>query len=274
MGGWIRIVFSLFGLIMIGLFVNGVMTGTWSAVNWAMLGVAVTCCLIIFVRFAFVFDFGYASCAMLNGALICIARPSAASLLIGGAAFLYGMRLFAFSWSRVRSASYANRMQNTGQAEVDMPMAAKAALYVMLVWLLTYHMMAVWFVAQAAMLSPGVVAGGVIMLAGTALEGIADRQKQHAKALDPGAFVVAGIYSRWRHPNYSGEIGVQVGLVIAGLSVTTGIVQAVMAVLTPLYITLLMISEARRLDDRQAERYGSDPAWQAYRARSGSLLPR
>lgn len=66
----------------------------------------------------------------------------------------------------------------------------------------------------------------------------------------------------------------QAGLIIAGLSVATGVAQAIMVVITPLYIILLMISEARRLDDKQAERYGSDPAWQTYRARSGSLLPR
>lgn len=274
MGARIRIIFSLCGLIMIGLFVSAVMTGTWSAVNWAMLGVAVTCCLIIFVRFVFVFNFGYAACAMLNGALIGFARPSAASLLIGGAAFCYGLRLFVFSWSRTRSASYASRMQNIVRADREMPTAAKVVLYVMVTWLMTYHLMAAWFVAQAAVLSPGVVAGGIVMLAGTVLETVADRQKQRAKAHNPDVWVTAGLHGRWRHPNYLGEIGVQVGLMIAGLSVTTGATQAVMAVIAPLYITVLMISEARRADDHQAERYGTDPAWQAYRDRSGSLFPR
>jgi len=61
---------------------------------------------------------------------------------------------------------------------------------------------------------------------------------------------------------------------IAGLSVITSAVDAIAVVIAPLYITILMIAESQRVDNYQVTRYGSDPAWQEYRERSGSLFPR
>lgn len=274
MAAKIRVIFSLFALIMIALFGYGAVVGAWSLVNWGMLAVAFVCCLLVFVRFVYIFNFSYALCAIFNGALIWAARPSAASALIGGAAIVYGVRLFVFSWTRTRSESYAGRVENLTKADLEMPTAAKLLLYVMVTWLMAFHLMAAWFVADAARLSPGVIAGGFLMLAGTVLEGIADRQKQISKQQAPDAYVATGLFSRWRHPNYLGEIGLQVGLMVAGLSVVTGIIDALTVVIAPLYITILMISEAQRVDDYQAARYGDDPAWREYRERSGSLFPR
>ena len=48
----------------------------------------------------------------------------------------------------------------------------------------------------------------------------------------------------------------------------------VAGVVAPLYIFILMVSESRRVDDYQITRYGGDPAYVEYRARSGSLLPK
>lgn len=274
MGAKIRIVFSVFALVMMALFGYGAVIGAWALVNWGMLAVAFVCCLLVFIRFVYIFNFSYALCAVFNGALIWAARPSAASALIGGAAILYGLRLFAFSWSRTRSESYAGRVQNIVKADEEMPTPAKILLYVMVTWLMTFHLMAAWFVADAAQLSPGVITGGIVMLAATLLEGVADWQKQQSKSRAPDAYIATGVFSRWRHPNYLGEIGLQVGLMIAGLSVITGIVDAMAVVIAPLYITILMISESQRVDDYQVTRYGSDPVWRKYRERSGSLFPR
>jgi len=281
MGAKMRAIFSVSALIMMALFGYGAAIGAWSMVNWGMLAVAFICCLLVFVRFVFVFNFSYALCAIFNGALIWAARPSAASALIGTAAILYGLRLFAFSWSRTRSKSYAGRMDNIVQADEGMPMPAKILMYVMVTWLMTFHLMSAWFVAEAAMLSPGIIIGGIIMLAGTLLEGAADWQKQQAKNRAPDAYIATGVFSRWRHPNYLGEIGLQIGLMVAGLSAITsttpvinGFVDVIMVVIAPLYITILMICESQRVDDYQFSRYGADPAWRDYRERSGSLFPR
>jgi steroid 5-alpha reductase family enzyme len=273
-GAKIRIVFSVFALIMMVLFGYGALVGAWSLVNWGMLAVAFVCCLLVFVRFVYIFNFSYALCAVVNGALIWAVRPSAASALIGGAAIIYGLRLFVFSWLRTHSESYAGRVKNIVKADQEMPTPAKIVLYLMMTWLMTFHLMAVWFVADAAILSPGVITGGLVMLAGTLLEGVADWQKQRSKQQAPDAYIATGLFSRWRHPNYLGEIGLQVGLMIAGLSVISGAVDALTVVIAPLYITILMISESQRVDDYQVTRYGSDPVWREYRERSGALFPR
>jgi len=41
----------------------------------------------------------------------------------------------------------------------------------------------------------------------------------------------------------------------------------------PLYMVILMYYAARDQDHQQGRRYGSDPAYQAYRQQSSSLLP-
>lgn len=270
----IRIIFSVFALAMMVVFGYGAVVGTWSMVNWGMLATAFCCCLLVFVRFVYIFNFSYALCAIFNGTLIWASRPSAASAVIGGAAILYGLRLFAFSWLRTRSESYAGRMKNIVQADTEMPTPAKIVLYVMVTWLMTFHLMAAWFVADAAVLSAGVIIGAAVMLAGTVLEGCADWQKQKVKNRAADAYIATGLFRRWRHPNYLGEIGMQVGLIIAGLSVITNVVDAITVAVAPLNIAILMISEAQRVDNYQAQRYGADPAWCEYRESSGSLFPR
>ena len=53
------------------------------------------------------------------------------------------------------------------------------------------------------------------MLAATLLEGAADWQKQQSKQRAPNAYIVTGVFSRWRHPNYLGEILEWTGWAIA-----------------------------------------------------------
>ena len=104
---------------------------------------------------------------------------------------------------------------------------------------------------------------------------MADAQKQARKAENPDIFVSTGLFARWRHPNYIGEILVQAGLIVAGLgaaSATWGNVLAV--IVAPLYIILLMLAECLRADDYMELRYGDRDDFRAYRAASGSFLPR
>ena len=121
----------------------------------------------------------------------------------------------------------------------------------------------------------GVWIAALIILAGTFIEGLADQQKQAGKAADPTSFVTDGLFARWRHPNYAGEIIVQIGLIIAGLSaVSAGWGNYAAVTIAPLYVILLMISECSRADKYQQLRYGDKEEYQAYLHRSGSLFPR
>jgi steroid 5-alpha reductase family enzyme len=139
---------------------------------------------------------------------------------------------------------------------------------------MTFHLMALWLAAGSTELSVGIVAGAGIMLVGTLIEGIADWQKQRSKQAAPEQFVANGLFARWRHPNYLGEILMQVGLMTIAVSCAATVDDFIAGIISPLYIFILMISESRRVDDYQASRYGNDPVWVEYRARSGSLFPR
>lgn len=273
MGKRIRIIFSVLVFVMLGLFGWRVYQGVWSPVNWTMLALAATACLLVFVRFVYIFNFSYALVTILNGALIWIARPSPATALVAAAAILYGTRLLWFTWSRTRSRSYAPRMDYVIAADVEMQTAGKIGLWFMCTWLLTFHLMALWLAAEHAELTAGIIAGAGVMVFGTLLEGVADWQKQRAKHVAPDRFVTAGLFARWRHPNYLGEILMQSGLMIVAVSAAADVGDIAAGVVAPLYIFVLMVSESRRVDDYQVTHYGSDPAYVKYRQSSGSLLP-
>lgn len=270
----IRIIFSTFALIMFGLFVWRLVQGTWSVVNWVMLALSATACLLVFVRFVYIFNFSYALCAILNGALIWVARPSPATALIGAIVVLYGLRLFWFTWARTRSRSYAPRVANVETVDREMPAAGKGILWFTCTWLMTFHLMALWLLALQPTLSAGIITAGIVMFAGTVLEGVADHQKQRSKEAAPEKFVAVGLFARWRHPNYLGEILFQLGLIIVAVTSALTADDLVAGLISPLYIVILMMSEARRVDDYQITRYGSETAYVDYRARSGSLWPK
>jgi len=270
----IRQVFSTALIIMLAVFAWRVWSGAWTAVNWGMLAISAVCCLLVFRRFLHIFTYSYGLCAVLNAALIYFSRPSPAAALVAVAAALFGLRLFLFFWQRDRSASYAPMLARIIEDDNKMPVALKGVFWFMVSWLMTFHLMAVYFVAERGELSAGVVAGSLVLLAGVALEGIADAQKQRVKERDPDHFVTAGLYARWRHPNYAGEFLVQAGLIIAGLSAVSSWSAALAVVPAPLYIAILMVHEAGRVDAEQLQRYGDDPEFRAYLDRSGSIVPR
>jgi steroid 5-alpha reductase family enzyme len=271
----IRKIFSVFVLGMIGLFVMRISAGEWTVLNWTMLIVANLCCLLVFRCFVWVFNFSYALVCILNGALIALLLPSIASLLLGGAMVIYGLRLFLFVWKRVRSESYRPRVDNIREEDQRLPFPVKIALWVQCTFMYTFHLFALYMVASLVVLNGWVFAAVAVILLGTFLEAFADEQKQDAKRQASKTFVTTGIYARWRHPNYMGEIIVQIGLMIAGIAaVGSGWANYAAVIIAPAYIILLMIAESVRVNKSQLQRYGDDERYQAYMIRSGSLLPR
>ena len=116
------------------------------------------------------------------------------------------MRLFLFTWFRVRSDSYAHRVEIVRKANAELPFGVKIALWVQCSFLYCFHVFPIYIAGQVAVLTPAILAGIAVILLGTLIEGVADVQKQKAKALAPDTFVTGGLFSRWRHPNYAGEM--------------------------------------------------------------------
>ena len=271
----IRKIFSVFALVMIGLFVMALRMGYWSPLNWAMLIVAALCCVLVFKSFVYIFNFSYGLACVLNGALLALWFGNTASLLLGGAMVIYGMRLFLFTLFRVRSDSYAPRVENIEKADAAMPIGVKMALLVQCSFLYCFHLFAIYVAGQGGVVTRTILVGVAVILAGTLIEGLADAQKQKAKAMAPGDFVGNGLFSRWRHPNYVGEILVQVGLIVVGLgAIPGGWVNYVAVTVSPLYVILLMIAECGRADRYMDLRYGDRDSFKAYVARSGCYLPK
>lgn len=270
----IQIIFSCIALAMLALFVLRVVAGEWTALNWGMLAVAATACLLVFVRFMQIFSYGYALSAIGNGLLIFTLRPSVAAGLLATVAILYGIRMSVFIWRRNQSASFAPQVADGNARDQAMPLGVKVMLWHLCTWLFAYHLMAVYFVAERGELTIGVLIGALVMLVGVVLEAVADAQKQGVKQRDAQALATVGLYRRIRHPNYLGEILMQLGLMVAGLSVVANWQELAMVSLAPGYLIILMLLEARRLDAEQLERYAARAEYQEWRAATGALLPR
>jgi len=188
---------------------------------------------------------------------------------------IYGLRLLIFTWMRVNSESYAQRVANISEADAKMPFGVKIALWVQCSFLYCFHLFAIYIAGQVGELTPSAIWGVAIILLGTVIEGVADDQKQRSKAAAPGKYVATGLYSRWRHPNYTGEILVQVGLIIIGLgAIPGGWMNYAAVTVSPLYIILLMISECGRADRYMELRYGDSNVFHEYVRRSGRYLPK
>ncbi|MEO8444491.1 MAG: DUF1295 domain-containing protein [Gammaproteobacteria bacterium] len=271
--GPIRYIFPAFVLAMWIICGVGVANGQWTGIHWLMLGLAHLSCAIIFANFVLVFSYGYGiSMVLVNGALMAW-QPTPAALLVGGLGLAYGLRLTWFVYARYQSRGYASTRGRGEKANAGVPLPLRLFMWVSCGFLMTFVAMPTWVAGSAPGLAPGLLAGAGLMLAGLLLETVADQQKQSAKAVNPATFVTAGLYARLRHPNYLGEIIFQVGLLVVTVAAGSGAWVLAAGIAGPLYIVILMYYAANDQDRQQRERYGADPAYQAWRSRTSCLLP-
>ena len=103
--------------------------------------------------------------------------------------------------------------------------------------------------------------------------GIADLQKNAAKKVDPKRFVDTGLYRIVRCPNYLGELVIWTGALLSAIGAGLCWWQWLVAIIGWLGIVYVMFSGARRLELRQEQTYGSDPAFREYSGKTPILLP-
>lgn len=118
--------------------------------------------------------------------------------------------------------------------------------------------------------------GTLLWAFGLTFEAIADTQKTRFKA-DPsnaGRFINVGLWSKSRHPNYFGEIVVWVGVAILAVPTLQG--WAWIGILSPVFVILLLtrVSGIPLLEQKAERKWGTDTAYQEYRARTPILIPR
>jgi len=273
MNGPLRQIFSLTVLLIWVLFGLSVAGGTWTGTQWLMLGLAHLACAVVFINFAYLFSYGYALSMVVVHLAILVLKPSVAAALVAGLGAAYGLRLWQFVHARYRHPSYAAIKARGDQGDAKMPLPARLFLWIAVSWLMTYAGMAAYQVATTGTLGGWVLAGAALMALGLVLETVADQQKQRAKAAAPGDFARSGLYARLRHPNYTGEMLFQAGLMVACLGSARGWLQYASCLIAPLYILILMYYAGRDADEQQARRYGDNPDYLTWRERTACFLP-
>ncbi|EAR09554.1 DUF1295 domain-containing protein [Reinekea blandensis] len=117
--------------------------------------------------------------------------------------------------------------------------------------------------------------GLTLWVVGFAIEVIGDEQKRRFKrqAENKGTFIQQGLWARSRHPNYFGEIVLWLGIAVLSLPALSG--WQFMALVSPIFVILLLtrISGVPMLEKRADERWGSQPDYREYKARTPVLVP-
>ncbi|NLI85224.1 MAG: DUF1295 domain-containing protein [Propionibacterium sp.] len=120
------------------------------------------------------------------------------------------------------------------------------------------------------------IIGLAIWLFGFGFEVVADLQKSAFKA-DPanaGKFISTGLWAKSRHPNYFGEIVIWTGALVVAIPVLRG--WDWIALASPVFVALLLtkLSGIPMLEAKADSKWGGQPDYEQYKARTPILVPR
>jgi len=193
--------------------------------------------------------------------------------------FAYGVRLGTYLLVRERSAGYrssqAEDRDRGGRSGIALKLVIWVSVSVLYVCMFL-PLLSRYASADAGRRDPLTwlsVVGVVVTAVGLIIEAVADAQKRATKRRTPNQFCDRGLYRVVRYPNYFGELLVWTGNLIAGAALLYGWLEWSLAVAGYLCIVLIMIGSTRRLEIKQEERYGKNPAYRRYAARVPVLLP-
>ncbi|MDJ0864776.1 MAG: DUF1295 domain-containing protein [Myxococcota bacterium] len=115
--------------------------------------------------------------------------------------------------------------------------------------------------------------GAAVWASGFAVEALADRQKAVFRA-DPAnrdRFITTGLWAWSRHPNYCGEILIWIGVALIALPALSG--WSLVTLISPVFVYILLtrISGLPLLEERSDAKWGDDPEYRAYKARTPVL---
>lgn len=122
-----------------------------------------------------------------------------------------------------------------------------------------------------------VTVGFLIWLTGLLIESFADYQKYVFKQNpeNKDRWISTGLWRKTRHPNYLGEITLWIGVYLFVFPfLSDG--QSVVALISPLFIFILLkyISGVPLLEKSADAKWGHNPDYTTYKAKSGIILPK
>ncbi len=234
-----------------------------------------------FARVVYFVSLGYAfsmvaQCVVAGVSLRDALEPLVVAQLVLVAA--HGLRLGGFLLKRERSASYRrNQLAEVDARSRGLGVSAKlaiwlsvSALYVMMFYPALTNLAA----RSSGDLRPGALPIGLAVMAlGLGLEALADRQKSVYKARRADRFCDVGLYRWVRCPNYLGEVLFWTGQFIAGVGHYSHWSHWLISGLALVMLVFIMIDSAKRLEQKQDERYGARADYQRYVREVPILLP-
>ena len=251
-----------------------------------LLAVCAVACCVGFYKFVYFLSIGYGFAVAAGGVatlVMYLVNPSATPLwivLVQAALFVaYGARLSGFLLIReLKNVTFKKtdvaKETLSKNGEKKMPIFVLATIWVCV---------SVLYVAQVAPMmfryangSTDVVLpiiGFAISIFGLVLESIADKQKSAQKKENPNSVATKGLYRIVRCPNYLGEITFWTGVFVSGISTYRTVGQWIVAILAYVCIVYIMFNGAQRLEKRQMERYGNDPAYNEYANKTPIIIP-
>jgi len=208
------------------------------------------------------------------GTLILVGRFDLRSLIIVVLVTGWAARLGSFLYRRVKKAGSDSRFDDIKPS--------------LLRFLMTWTLQGLWvFLTLAAALAAMTASmatpygwlgwlGVLVWAIGFGIEAVADAQKQ-AFRQDPAnkdRFIQSGLWAWSRHPNYFGEITLWTGVALIALPALSG--WQYLTLISPIFVYLLLtrVSGIPMAESRADERWGEDPAYRDYKARTPVLFPR
>jgi steroid 5-alpha reductase family enzyme len=199
---------------------------------------------------------------------------AARSLLLGLLVAAWALRLGSFLFTRILREGADRRFDALKTDPARFLLAW--TLQGLWVFLTASAALAAMTTASPAPLDAPAALGAAVWAAGFAIEVIADRQKAAFRA-DPAnrdRFITSGLWAWSRHPNYFGEILLWTGVALAALPALSGWSLATLVSPPFVYVLLSRVSGIPLLEARSDAKWGPEPAYQAYKARTPVLWPR
>lgn len=251
-------------------------------VQIAVADLAATLTLFIFARLhrnSSVFDASWSVIPIaIVGYLLGIYGITARGALIGAAVTVWGIRL-TYNWARSFPGLHHEDFRYRdlkARARAFAPLIDLFGIHLFPSAIVFVSLLPAWLAISSGAegLTPLALFGFCLALAGTTLEGIADRQlynfnRVKSKRNAPGELLDRGLFAHVRHPNYLGELVFWWGLALIGASVAP---RSIWTYAGALGMTLMFLFYSiPALDRRSLERR---PGYREYMERTPALIPR
>jgi len=248
-----------------------------------LLAVSLVLSAVGFIRLVYFISVGY-GLAVAGIALATLVTYRAAvdpwALVQGLLLVIYGLRLAGYLAFRERQAVFQDEREALSDGALGAQALLKpviwigvALLYVAMCSPLMFHLSRLAAAGAGGSTSALVPIGLALCAMGIATEAMADLEKSRFKKRDPSAFCSLGLYRVVRCPNYFGEILVWTGGWVAGIPFYSDWAAWLVSLAGLVLIVLIMLGSAKRLEEKQIARYGTQEAYRDYASSVPVLIP-